>query len=58
VAVSLALDLILERAVSLGQLPDDGEDFAPVRVLAILGLKGNLLAENELVCWHAHLRLA
>src|SRR5262249_57147041 len=58
VAVSLALDLILQRAVSLGQLANDGEDLARVSGLAELGLNGNLLAENELVCWHVHLRLA
>ena len=57
-AVPLTLDLILKRAVGLGQLTNDGEDLAAICDLAELGLKGNLLAENELVCWHVHLRLA
>jgi hypothetical protein len=57
-AVSLALDLILKHAVGLRQLANDDEHLAPISDLAELWLKGNLLAENELVCWHIHLRLA
>ena len=51
-AVYLALDLILKSPVCLRQLASDGEDLAPVSDLAELGLKGNLLAENELVGCH------
>ena len=58
VAVHLALDLVLKHAVGLGQLANDGEDLAAISDLAELGLKGNFLAENELMCWHIHLRLA
>jgi hypothetical protein len=52
VAVCLALDLILKDAVGFGQLADDREDLAAISDLAELGLKGNLLAEKVLVCWH------
>jgi hypothetical protein len=52
VAIYLALDLILKHAVGLGHLTNYGEDLAAVSDLAELGLKRNLLAENEVVCWH------
>src|SRR5947207_4270289 len=55
-SVHLTLDLVLKRAVGLGQLANDDEDLAAISDLAELGLKHDLLTDQELVDWHVHLR--
>jgi hypothetical protein len=45
VSVHLTLDLVLKRAVGLGQLANDDEDLAAISDLAELGLKHDLLTD-------------
>jgi hypothetical protein len=52
VTVYLALDLVLKHAAGLGQLTHNDEDLAAVEELAHLGIKGNLLTEQEFVRGH------
>ena len=56
VAVYLTLDLVRKHAAGLWQLTYHDEDLAAVDELAVLGTKRDLLAENELVCWHVRYR--
>jgi hypothetical protein len=55
VTVYLALDLVLKHAPGLGQLTHHNEDLAAVEELAHPGMKGNLLTDDEFVCWQASL---